>query len=69
MRATMGIEDDRLEFFGTEMEKLVAGLKVRGGGRLVCGADGKWKVDAALPPKGSRVVDVDHKGRVREYVV
>ena len=48
----MGIEEDRLEFFGTEKEKLVAGLKERGGGRLVCGPDGKWKVESALPPKG-----------------
>lgn len=65
----MGIDEDSLEFFGTKKEKLIAGLKERNGGRLVCGPDGAWRVEAALPPKGWRVVDVDHKGRVHEYVV
>jgi hypothetical protein len=65
----MGIEEDRLELLGTEKEKLVALLKESGGGRLVCPPGGKWKMDAALPPAGWRVVDVDHKGRVQEYVV
>jgi hypothetical protein len=67
MGETMGIEEDRVELTGTDLDKALFRLGEIGGGIVSRGPDGKWKIGEKPPPGGGDYYEAFPSGELRRW--